>query len=110
MERRDDGRRHGGDHQRGRRRSVPVQLGEIIGEAIISSAQGAFSEKNVLNLLGEMTNENLKVNVQKIIDFNPEHIRGYVGSLYILAKYCLDNKIQIKNLKSINPSWVSHSF
>ena len=70
---------------------------------VISSAQGMVAEKNTLNLIGELTTENLKMNLEKLLDFKPQHLRGYVNSLYILAKYCLENNIKLKGIESINP-------
>jgi len=69
---------------------------------VVTSAQGIISGNNTLNLLGGLSTENLKTNVEKIIEFKPQHLRGYVGSLYILAKYCLDNAIHIEGIESIN--------
>lgn len=71
--------------------------------AVISSAQGFVGSNNTLNLIGDLTTENLKRNIEKIINFKPEFLRGYVGSLYILARYCLDNDIVISGIKSIDP-------
>lgn len=70
--------------------------------AVISSAQGMVREKNTINLIGDLTTENLKKNVEKLLKFKPEHLRGYVGSLYILARYCLDNNIELDGVESIN--------
>lgn len=71
--------------------------------AVIASAQGAVQEKNVLTLLGDLTKDNLRLTVEKLANFRPEHFRGYTSSLYLLAKYCLDNNIQIEGIQSINP-------
>jgi phenylacetate-CoA ligase len=71
--------------------------------AIISSAQGNLEGKNRLGLIGDLTEKNLKENVEKLIQFEPEYLRGYVSSLYILAKYCHDNNITLKSIKAINP-------
>jgi len=70
--------------------------------AVISSAQGMVGEKNTINLIGDLTTENLKDNVEKLLEFKPEHLRGYVGSLYILARYCFDNNIKLEGIESIN--------
>jgi phenylacetate-CoA ligase len=70
--------------------------------AVISSAQGMIEEKNTLNLLGDLTTENLASNIDKLLHFNPQHLRGYTNSLYILAKYCLDNDIHLTGIESIN--------
>lgn len=72
--------------------------------AILKSAQDIIIEKNCLYLNGELTTENLKRNVTEIIRFKPEHLKGYVNALYILAKYCIDNDISIKGIRSITPS------
>jgi len=71
--------------------------------AIIASSQGSICEENVLHLNGDLTEKNLKNNVKKLKKFKPQHLRGYTGSLYILAKYCLDNNIKIGGIESINP-------
>lgn len=71
--------------------------------AVISSAQGMVEGGNTINLIGDLTTENLKKNVKKLIEFKPQHIRGYVSSIYILAKYCLDNNIKFEGIESINP-------
>jgi phenylacetate-CoA ligase len=71
--------------------------------AVIASAQGLVKEENTINLIGDFTTENLNRNVEKIFDFKPQHLRGYVGSLFILAKYCLDNNIKLDGIESINP-------
>ena len=70
--------------------------------AVISSAQGMVREENIINLIGDLTTENLKKNVEKLLEFTPQHLREYVGSLYILAKYCLDNNIKLDGIESIN--------
>ncbi|MDD3014734.1 MAG: hypothetical protein PHC34_13620 [Candidatus Gastranaerophilales bacterium] len=71
--------------------------------AVVSSAQGAVKTNQTLFLCGDLTQDNLKINVEKLIEFKSPYIRGYVGSLYILAKYCLDNDIDIDFIKSVNP-------
>ncbi len=71
--------------------------------AIISSAQGLVKDKNTINLIGGLTIENLEKNVEQLIEFKPQHLRGYVGSLYILAKYCLDNNIKLEGIESVDP-------
>ncbi len=70
--------------------------------AVISSAQGMIEEKNTLNLLGDLTTENLANNIDKLLHFKPQHLRGYANSLYILGKYCLDNDIHLTGIESIN--------
>lgn len=70
--------------------------------AVISSAQGVVKAENTINLIGDLTTENLKKNVEKLLEFQPQHLRGYVGSLYLLAKYCLDNNIKPDGIESIN--------
>lgn len=71
--------------------------------AVIASAQGIVKEENTLNLSGDMKTENLQKNIEELKKFRPQHLRGYVGSLYILAKYCLDNEISIEGIESIDP-------
>lgn len=71
--------------------------------AVIASAQGTVGGKNTLNLVGNLSTENLKEIVEKLIEFKPQHLRGYVSSLFILAKYCMDNRIEIQGIESINP-------
>jgi len=70
--------------------------------AVVSSAQGVVKAENTINLIGDLTTENLKKNVERLIEFKPQHIRGYVGSLYILAKYCIDNGVRLGGIESIN--------
>lgn len=69
---------------------------------VISSAQGMVEGDNIINLIGELTTEDLERNVKKLLEFKPQHLRGYVGSLYILAKYYLDNDIRLNGIESIN--------
>ena len=71
--------------------------------AVISSSQGIVEEQNTINLIGDLTTINLEKNVNILLIFKPQHLRGYVGSLYILAKYCLDNNIKLDGIESINP-------
>ncbi|MDG6251337.1 hypothetical protein [Methanocalculus sp.] len=71
--------------------------------AVVASAQGTLKVENTLNLYGDLTKENMHKNVEEIKKFNPQHLRGYVGSLYILAKFCLDNDIILEGIESINP-------
>lgn len=71
--------------------------------AVIASAQGVVKKKNTLNLSGDLTAVNLKKDVEELQKFRPQHLRGYVGSLYIVAKYCLDNDVFIEGIESINP-------
>jgi len=71
--------------------------------AVVSSAQGMVEGDKTINLIGDLTTENLKKNVEKLLEFKPQHLRGYVGSLYILGKYCLDNSIRLEGIESINP-------
>ena len=70
--------------------------------AVISSAQGIVGGENTLNLHGDLTEKNLAVNISKINEFRPQHLRGYVSSIYIMAKYCLDNNMTIDGIESIN--------
>lgn len=71
--------------------------------AVISSTQGVINCDNTLNLSGDLSDQNLKSNVEELIKFKPEYIRGYVSSIYILAKYILDNDINIEGVQSIDP-------
>lgn len=70
--------------------------------AVITSAQGVVRGKNTLNLFGDMNELNIKENLTQTLAFRPPHIRGYVCSLYIMAKYCLDQGIKIDFVESIN--------
>ena len=70
--------------------------------AIISSAQGIVTGKNILNLIGDSTEKDLNENAEALINFKPQHIRGYAGSIYVMAKHCLENNLQIKDVESIN--------
>ncbi len=71
--------------------------------AIIASSQGVIGGENSLDLAGELTEKKLKNNVEELKKFKPQHIRGYVSSIYILARYCLNNDISIQGIESINP-------
>ena len=71
--------------------------------AVISSAQGMVEAENTINLIGDLSTENLEKNVEQLIEFKPQHLRGYVGSLYILAKYCLDSNINLEGIESVDP-------
>ena len=71
--------------------------------AVISSAQGVVEAENTINLIGDLTTENLNNKVEKLLEFKPQHLRGYVGSVYIVARYCLDNNIKLDGIESINP-------
>ncbi|MDD3363435.1 MAG: hypothetical protein PHZ03_00480 [Syntrophomonas sp.] len=71
--------------------------------AVVSSAQGTVGGPNTLNLVGDLSTGNLKEIVEKLIEFKPQHLRGYVSSLYILAKYCLDNSVTFAGIESIDP-------
>jgi len=71
--------------------------------AVVSSAQGVIEGENTLNLLGDLSELNIKKNLRKILEFRPQYLRGYVSSLYILANYCIDHNIKIDFVESINP-------
>lgn len=71
--------------------------------AIIASSQGGMNAKNVLTLDGDLSTKNLAKSVKKLLLFKPEYLRGYVGSLYILARYCIDQDIILERIKAINP-------
>jgi|GEM_PF-653478 len=71
---------------------------------ILKSAQSFVTENNRLYLIGDLTEENLARNLKAVQDFKPQHLKGYVGSLYIFAKYCLDNGVQLKDVISVIPS------
>ncbi len=70
--------------------------------AVVAAAQGIVREENTLNLPGDLTESNIEENLKQILDFKPQHLRGYVNSLYILAKFCLDHDIKIDFIESIN--------
>lgn len=70
--------------------------------AVVSSAQGVVEGENTLNLLGDLSELNIKKNLGKILEFRPQYLRGYVSSLYILANYCIDHNIKIDFVESIN--------
>jgi len=69
---------------------------------IIASAQGNVESQNTLHVSGELTNHRLQLTVKELLSFQPQHFRGYVTSLYILAKFCKDNKVIIPGVESIN--------
>lgn len=71
--------------------------------AVVSSTQEVIEGENTLNLLGNLSESNIKENLRQILEFRPKYLRGYVGSLYILAKYCIDHDIKIDFVESINP-------
>lgn len=71
--------------------------------AVISSAQGHVEADEMLHLAGDFTDESLESNVAALIEFKPQHLRGYVSSLYLLALYLLDNDIQIQSIESVDP-------
>jgi glycosyltransferase involved in cell wall biosynthesis/phenylacetate-coenzyme A ligase PaaK-like adenylate-forming protein/MoaA/NifB/PqqE/SkfB family radical SAM enzyme len=71
---------------------------------IMKSAQQIQIHGDCIHLIGDLTDENLKKNVDAVMRFKPQHLKGYVGSLYIFAKYCIDNNIQINGLNSVIPS------
>jgi phenylacetate-CoA ligase len=70
--------------------------------AVVSSAQGIVQGENTLNLMGEMRDQNIEENVSRLLAFKPEYLRGYVSSVYILAKHCLDHDIQLDSIESVN--------
>jgi hypothetical protein len=78
-----------------------IHLGKKM--ALISSAQGRAEADEVLHLAADFTNESLDSNVAALIKFEPQHLRGYVSSFYILTRYLLDNNIQIQGIESVNP-------
>ena len=71
---------------------------------ILKSAQKIQQHGDCLHLLGDLTEKNLKENLTAIQNFKPQHLKGYVGSLYIFAQYCIENNIRIDGLKSVIPS------
>lgn len=73
-------------------------------EAVIAAAQGGIGEnRKTLTLVGDMTSDSLAQNIARLSDFKPQHLRGYVGSLYLLARYCLERGISFPSIESINP-------
>lgn len=71
--------------------------------AIIMSSQGIIGGKNILSLSGDLSEKNLQLNTQKLLEYKPEFLRGYVSSLYILARYFLENSIKLGSVIAINP-------
>jgi len=71
--------------------------------AIVSSAQGVLSKRNALNLYGDLTTGKIEENIRILRAFRPEYIRGYVSSLYILARYILENDVRIEGVRAIDP-------
>src|SRR5665647_679625 len=47
--------------------------------AVISSAQGHVEADEMLHLAGDFTDESLESNVAALIEFKPQHLRGYVS-------------------------------
>lgn len=70
--------------------------------AVVTSAQGVVEGENTLNLSGDLSEPNIRKNLKKILEFRPQYLRGYVSSLYILARYCLDHSVEIDFVESIN--------
>ncbi len=71
---------------------------------ILKSAQKIQQHGGCLHLAGDLTEENLRENLAAIQNFKPQHLKGYVGSLYIFARFCLDNNVRIEGLISVIPS------
>ena len=71
---------------------------------ILKSAQREERQGNCIHLIGDLTDDNLKKNLEIVQAFRPVHLKGYVGALYIFAKYCLDNDIQLEGITSVIPS------
>lgn len=71
---------------------------------VLKSARKIIKEGSCLYLIGDLTTENLKKNIEELIRFKPVHLKGYVNALFILAKYCLDNGIKLEGIKSVTPS------
>jgi len=71
--------------------------------AIISSSQGTLNKRNALNLYGDLTSENIGKVSESLRAFEPEYIRGYVSSLYLLARYLLERDIRIEGVRAIDP-------
>ena len=71
---------------------------------ILKRSRDFIYEDNCLHLIGDLTTENLKKNIEELIRFKPVHLKGYVNALFILAKYCLDNEIKLEGIKSVTPS------
>lgn len=73
-------------------------------EAVIASAQGVIGEDRLtLTLTGDMAPASLERSVARLNAFQPQHLRGYVSSLYLLARYCQARDIVFPSLRSINP-------
>ena len=70
--------------------------------AIVMSSQGVIGGKNTILLSGDLSEGNLELNTQKLLEFQPEFLRGYVSSLYIMARYFLDRDIKLDSVKAIN--------
>ena len=71
--------------------------------AVIAGSQGIIKQKNILTLSGNLDSNELEKNIAALRTFKPAYMRGYVGSLFILAKYCLDNGFQLEGIKSVDP-------
>ncbi|UCG13686.1 MAG: phenylacetate--CoA ligase family protein [Deltaproteobacteria bacterium] len=70
--------------------------------AVISSAQGIVHGVNTVNLVGDLRETNMRKNSEHLQEFKPHHLRGYVSSVYILAKYCLDTDTRLDSVESVN--------
>lgn len=72
--------------------------------ALIASSQSIVKEGNRLHLIGDLTDENLKKNVEVLKTFKPFNLKGYVSSLFIFARYCITNNIYLSGIQSVIPT------
>ncbi|NMB57374.1 phenylacetate--CoA ligase family protein [Candidatus Beckwithbacteria bacterium] len=71
--------------------------------AVISAAKKISINHKILTLNGQLEDKYLRQNIEAIVKFRPEFLRGYVGSIYILGKYILEKNIKIDFIKAIDP-------
>ena len=71
---------------------------------ILKSAQSIVREGDTVHLIGDLSEKNLARNLEIVRSHKPEHLKGYVGSLYIFARYCLDRGIRLEGVVSAIPS------
>lgn len=71
--------------------------------AVVASAQGTISASQVINLVGDMSANNIDENLERLLEFQPQHLRGYVNSLYLLARHCINKGVRLDFVESINP-------
>ncbi len=70
---------------------------------IVNSSQSVIRQNNTIHLIGDLTEENLKKNLETVLSFKPAHLKGYVSSLFIFARYCLEKAVRLEGVVSAIP-------